>query len=87
MREVSMKQLCQSIRRYANTIGNVSREAAIAEICDFGDSYGFLFDTGNRQDSLYWCIEKDTHKPYAYMPSMDVRKYRNRKILPIDPVW
>ena len=82
MKSVDMKIIYKTIRQYASVIGRIPQDAPVEEICDFGDSYGFLFKIEDRFANLYWCVEKDTYKPFSFRPNMDMKKFTNRKILP-----
>ena len=76
-----MEIACQSVRKYAHVIGQVPLDAELFEVCDFGDSIGFIFKTEDIYSNLYWCVDKKTYKITTFGPNMDMRKYSNRKIL------
>lgn len=56
----------------------------IVEVCDFGDSYGFIMQTDNIFANQYFCADKKTYKPFTFIPSQDLEKYRKRTIIPLE---
>ena len=81
-----VKQAYKMIRDYAVSVGGIDEDSALVEVCDFGDSYGFLFEIDDKYANLYWCVEKEAHRPFPYRPNMDMEKYIKRKILQTDAV-
>lgn len=86
MKPISIGFLCQTVKWYAVTFGDIKKDAQLGEFCDFGDSYGFLFEAEDKFANLYYCVEKETYKLYTYRPNMDIRRFANRKVLPLDIV-
>lgn len=86
MSNATMKQVYETAKRYAVSVGGVDKNATLTEVCDFGDSYGFMFETGDKYANLYWCVDKKTYRLFSYRPNMDIKTFTERKILPIDIV-
>lgn len=82
----NIKQIYLIAKDYAIKVGKLDQDAELYEACDFGDSYGFLFVIEDKYANIYWCIEKETNKPFPFRPNIDVTKFLKRKILPIESV-
>lgn len=83
MNKMDIKIMAEIVRKYAISNGSISENAALAEACDFGDSYGFIFENNDIYGNVYWCVNKTSNKPSTFRPNQDISKFRNRKILKI----
>lgn len=83
---MEIKNVCVFIKRYAKTMMNRKDDMVIAEACDFGDEYGFLFNAPNIYDNVYWCVNKKTGKITAFSPYQDQEKYSKRKQIALEEV-
>ena len=84
MNDVSVKLLCQTIRKYASMQGGIEKGARLVELCDFSDSIGFLFESEDVYSNCYWCVDKKTHKPFSFRPNQDIKKFMKRKIMDVE---
>lgn len=80
---MEIKVACKMISKYARTIMDCKEELRIAEICDFGVEYGFSFETQNKYDNVYWCINKRTGRITCFSPNQDPDKFSKRKQIDI----
>ena len=81
-----MKELYERILHYAKAIGNLPDNAKLSEVCDFGDAYGFLLDTGDKYANLHWCISKDGRTLSTFRPNFDISRFARRTLLPLSSV-
>ena len=72
------------VRRYAHAVEGISLDSALEEVCDFGASYGFLFESDDKYGNHYWCIDKKTFIVSAFSPNADIKMFSSRKIISKD---
>lgn len=73
----------QTLHKWLSIKGEIKGDTKLAEACDFGDSFGFCFESDDRYSNVYWCVDKKTNKPYSFRPNEDVKKFSKRKVLDI----
>lgn len=81
MSNIGIKVLYSSIRKYATAQGGLDENAKLFEVCDFGDSYGFLFESDDVYSNCYWCVNKKTYEPFSFRPNQDIKKFMHRKVM------
>lgn len=69
------------LEKFYSVMRNVLGENGIAEVCDFGDSYGVLIQTGNKYSCKYLCLKKTDYSVFSFLPNEDVRKFEKRTII------
>lgn len=78
-----LKVIYNLIKTWKNAQAGYDNSSKLVEICDFGDSYGFLFECENIYDNVYWCVNKKNYKPFAFRPNYDIQKFAKRQIFDI----
>lgn len=73
----------KTLRNWLLIKREIKESTKLAEACDFGDSYGFCFESDDKFSNVYWCIDKKTNKLYSFRPNEDVKKFLKRKVLNI----
>lgn len=84
MSKIDLKTIYETLRKWLEVKGEIDKDTPLAEVCDFGESYGFCFAIKDRYANLYWCVDKKTFKPYATRPNLIVEQFKNRKIITLD---
>ena len=78
--ETKIRDIYRVIKLYASYyIGKADLDNRLIEVCEFRDSYGFLFSYEHIYDNCYWCVGKKDLKLFGYIPKPS--DFKNRKII------
>lgn len=72
--------LLKTARRMAE-MTTQEKNLSLAEVCDFGDAVGFAFETKNKYENVYYCIEKKGKGIFTFQPNRDPDRFASRKII------
>lgn len=78
--EADIDDMYKVIKLYCGFfIGKKDIDSRLSEVCEFKNSYGFLFRISNKFDNCYWCIGKKNLDLYQYIPKAD--DFNSRRII------
>ena len=70
-----------AVARMVKALSNIGQNPVLIEACDFGNAYGFLFNSPDKYTNQYWCVDKKTNRPFNFTENQNIEAFKNRRII------